>query len=206
MSWLSKALGGNTLKVGAMIAGAYFGSKYVFGDSEMYRAIDPATGMDTAKYAYTGTDFASQTFNKLGITPFSATSFGQSKVGRAITGVGNFLNIGKGVGAEDAVSLFSQAMGREFGRFPDAPQVSLSGYGARSDLNFQAGQAQLFQTGKGGALAAALGREATQQYLAKQVRATIGIPTASKLPEITGVALPIKTTASRKRSYKIMAG
>lgn len=200
MSWLSKALGGNTLKVGAMMAGAYFGSKYLFGES----AIDYEGG-DYYGY-YTGKDFASETFNKLGVTPFSQTSFGQSAVGKAITGVGSFLNIGKGSGVEGAVSLFSQAMGREFGRFPDAPQVSLSGYGARSDLNFQAGRAQLFQTGRGGALAAALGREATQQYLAKQVRATIGIPTASKLPEITGVALPLKTTASRKRSYKIMAG
>ena len=204
MSWLSKALGGNTLKVGAVIAGAYFGGKYLFGETTGH-AYDISTGSYVAP-KFAGKDFASETFNKLGIAPFSQTSFGQSKVGQAITGVGNFLNIGKGSGVEGAVSLFSQAIGREFGRAPDVRQVSLSGYGARSDLNFQAGRAQLFQTGRGGALAAALGREATQQYLAKQVQATIGIPTASKLPEITGVALPLKTTASRKRSYKIMAG
>ena len=200
MSWLSKALGGNTLKVGAMMAGAYFGSKYVFGETL------PSGISGEGPLAYDDSTLYGKVFNKLDITPFQETAFGQSKVGQAITGVGNFLNIGKGSGVEGAVSLFSQAMGKEFGRVPDAPQVSLSGYGARSDLNFQAGRAQLFQTGKGGALAAALGREATQQYLAKQVQATIGIPTASKLPEITGVALPLKTTASRRRSYKIMAG
>tara|TARA_R100000231_G_scaffold6974_1_gene9974 strand:+ start:23 stop:625 length:603 start_codon:yes stop_codon:yes gene_type:complete len=198
MSWLSKALGGNTLKVGAMIAGAYFGSRYLFGES----AIDYEGG-DYYGY-YTGKDFASETFNKLGITPFSQTSFGQSTVGKAITGVGSFLNIGGGSDEDKAASLFSLAMGREFGRFPDAPQLSLSGYGARSDLNFQAGRAQLFQTGRGGALAAALGRDATQQYLARQVRATIGMPAASKLPAVTGVALPATTTAGRKRSYKKM--
>lgn len=200
MSWLSKALGGNTLKVGAVIAGAYFGGQYLFGAKQYGTLSDPTA------LAYNPDTLAGKVFNKFDITPFQETAFGQSKVGQAITGVGNFLNIGKGSGAEGAVSLFSQAMGREFGRAPDVRQVSLSGYGARSDLNFQAGRAQLFQTGKGGALAAALGREATQQYLAKQVQATIGIPTASKLPEITGVALPLKTTASRRRSYKIMAG
>ena len=200
MSWLSKALGGNTLKVGAVIAGAYFGGQYLFGAKQYGTLSDPTA------LAYNPDTLAGKVFNKFDITPFQETAFGQSKVGQAITGVGNFLNIGKGSGAEGAVSLFSQAMGREFGQFPAAPQVSLSGYGARSDLNFQAGRAQLFQTGRGGALAAALGREATQQYLAKQVQATIGIPTASKLPEITGVALPLKTTASRRRSYKIMAG
>ena len=203
MSWLSKALGGNTLKVGAMIAGAYFGGKYLFGEQTLggYGGAG-----DYAAASYSDATFAGRVFNKLDITPFQATSFGQSAVGKAITGVGSFLNIGKGSDEDKAASLFSMAMGREFGKFPDAPQVGLGGYGARSDLNFQAGRAQLFQTGRGGALAAALGREATQQYLAKQVRATIGIPTASKLPEITGVALPIKTTASRRRSYKIMAG
>ena len=189
MSWLSKALGGNTLKVGAMIAGAYFGGKYLFGEQTLGSY---GGAGDYAAASYSDATFAGRVFNKLDITPFQATSFGQSKVGQAITGVGNFLNIGKGSGAEGVVSLFSQAMGREFGQFPAAPQVSLSGYGARSDLNFQAGRAQLFQTGRGGALAAALGREATQQYLAKQVQATIRIPTASKLPEITGVALPLK--------------
>ena len=200
MSWLSKALGGNTLKVGAVIAGAYFGGQYLFGAKQYGTLSDPTA------LAYNPDTLAGKVFNKFDITPFQETAFGQSKVGQAITGVGNFLNIGKGSGAEGAVRLFSQAMGREFGRAPDVRQVSLSGYGARSDLNFQAGRAQLFQTGKGGALAAALGREATQQYLAKQVQATIGIPNASKLPEITGVALPLKTTASRRRSYKIMAG
>ena len=194
MSWLSKALGGNTLKVGAMMAGAYFGGKYLFGADDI-----PGEG-----FTYDDSRLYGKVFNKFDITPFQETTFGKSAVGKAITGVGSFLNIGKGSGVEGAVSLFSNAMGKEFGQFPAAPQVSLSGYGARSDLNFQAGRAQLFQTGRGGALAAALGREATQQYLAKQVRATIGIPTASKLPEITGVALPIKTTASRRRSYKTM--
>ena len=194
MSWLSKALGGNTLKVGAMIAGAYFGSKYLFGADDI-----PGEG-----FTYDDSRLYGKVFNKLDITPFQETAFGQSTVGKAITGVGSFLNIGKGSGEDDAASLFSLAMGREFGKFPDAPQLSLSGYGARSDLNFQAGRAQLFQTGRGGALAAALGRDATQQYLARQVRATIGMPAASKLPAVTGVALPATTTAGRKRSYKKM--
>lgn len=198
MSWLSKALGGNTLKVGAMIAGTYFGSKYLFGETL------PSGVSGEGPLAYDDSTLYGKVFNKLDITPFQETAFGQSSVGKAITGVGSFLNIGKGSGEDDAASLFSLALGREFGRFPDAPQFSLSGYGARSDLNFQAGRAQLFQTGRGGALAAALGRDATQQYLARQVRATIGMPAASKLPAVTGVALPATTTAGRKRSYKKM--
>ena len=199
MSWLSKALGGNTLKVGAMIAGAYFGSKYLFGETL------PSGVSGEGPLAYDDSTLYGKVFNKLDITPFQETAFGQSAVGKAITGVGSFLNIGGGSDEDKASSLFSLAMGREFGRFPDAPQLSLSGFGARSDLNFQAGRAQLFQTGRGGALAAALGRDATQQYLARQVRATIGMPAASKLPAVTGVALPATTTAGRKRSYKKMS-
>ena len=198
MSWLSKALGGNTLKVGAMIAGAYFGSKYLFGAKQYGTLSDPTA------LAYNPDTLAGKVFNTLDITPFQETAFGKSTVGKAISSVGSFLNIGGGSDEDKAVSLFSQAIGRDMGRFPDAPQFSLSGFGARSDLNFQAGRAQLFQTGRGGALAAALGRDATQQYLAKQVRATIGMPAASKLPAITGVALPATTTAGRKRSYKKM--
>jgi hypothetical protein len=197
MSWLSKALGGNTLKVGAMIAGTYFGSKYLFGDT--------AYDYEAGKFYYTGKGMAASTFNKLDVTPFGQTAFGQSKVGQAITGVGSFLGIGQGRDDENAVSLFSKALGAEFARPPSMPPIDVSGYGARSDLNFQAGRAQLFQTGRGGALAAALGRDATQQYLARQVRATIGMPAASKLPAVTGVALPATTTAGRKRSYKKMA-
>ena len=196
MSWLSKALGGNTLKIGAMIAGTYFGSKYLFGDT--------AYDYDAGKFYYTGKGMAASTFNKLDVTPFGQTAFGQSKVGQAITGVGSFLGIGQGRDDENAVSLFSKALGAEFGRPPSMPQIDVSGYGARSDLNFQAGRAQLFQTGRGGALDAALGRAATQQYLAKQVRSTIGLPGASKLPAVTGVALNLKTTAGGKRSYRKM--
>ena len=204
MSWLSKALGGNTLKIGAMIAGTYFGSKYLFGSD--YTVTDPyrVEAFGEKAYQYTGKGLAPSVFNALNVTPFQETAFGQSTVGKAITGVGSFLNIGGGSDEDKASSLFSLAMGKEFGRVPDAPQFSLSGFGARSDLNFQAGRAQLFQTGRGGALAAALGRDATQQYLARQVRATIGMPAASKLPAVTGVALPATTTAGRKRSYKKM--
>ena len=201
MSWLSKALGGNTLKIGAMIAGTYFGSKYLFGEQTLGSY---GGAGDYVAASYSDDTFAGRVFNKLDITPFQATSFGQSTVGKAITGVGSFLNIGKGSDDESAVSLFSKALGAEFGRLPSVPQIDVSGYGARSDLNFQAGRAQLFQTGRGGALAAALGRDATQQYLARQVRSTIGLPGASKLPAVTGVALNLKTTAGGKRSYRKM--
>tara|TARA_R100001129_G_scaffold60528_1_gene41176 strand:- start:244 stop:864 length:621 start_codon:yes stop_codon:yes gene_type:complete len=204
MSWLSKALGGNTLKIGAMIAGTYFGSKYLFGSD--YTVTDPyrVEAFGEKAYQYTGKGLAPSVFNALNVTPFQETAFGQSAVGKAITGVGSFLNIGKGSDDENAVSLFSKAIGAEFGRSPSIPQIDVSGYGARSDLNFQAGRAQLFQTGRGGALAAALGRDATQQYLARQVRSTIGLPGASKLPAVTGVALNLKTTAGGKRSYRKM--
>ena len=84
MSWLSKALGGNTLKVGLALTAGYFGKEYLFGESTGYGYDTFTSSVTNPKFA--NTNFAADTLNRFGITPFSDTGFGQSKVGKALTG------------------------------------------------------------------------------------------------------------------------
>lgn len=104
MSWLSKALKNDTLRIGLTVAGAALAGKYVFGDYDMYRAIDPKTGLDTAKYAYTGTDISSRALNFLGVKPFGATAVGQFV--SPVTDFVKSLNLGTGKSLADLISGF----------------------------------------------------------------------------------------------------
>ena len=199
MSWLSKALGGNTLKVGAVLAGAYFGREYMFGESTGY-GYDISTGAMTNP-EFTGTNFAADTLNRFGITPFSQTGFGQSAVGQAITSAGNFL--GFGTGDDKKESLFGSALMSQFGRGPQVPnmQLTVGTQNFRGDLGFQPGRVNPFPIGRGGTLEAAVNRAATQQYLARQV-AAMRLPAASQLPTpMSATSTSIRTSSAARRSY-----
>jgi hypothetical protein len=199
MSWLSKALGGNTLKVGAVLAGAYFGREYMFGESTGY-GYDISTGAMTNP-EFTGTNFAADTLNRFGITPFSQTGFGQSAVGQAITSAGNFL--GFGTGDDKKQSLFGSALMSQFGKGPQVPnlQLTVGTQNFRGDLGFQPGRVNPFPIGRGGTLEAAVNRAATQQYLARQV-AAMRLPAASQLPTpMSATGTSIRTSSAAKRSY-----
>ena len=199
MSWLSKALGGNTLKVGAVLAGAYFGREYMFGESTGY-GYDISTGAMTNP-EFTGTNFAADTLNRFGITPFSQTGFGQSAVGQAITSAGNFL--GFGTGGDKKESLFGSALMSQFGRGPQVPnmQLTVGTQNFRGDLGFQPGRVNPFPIGRGGTLEAAVNRAATQQYLARQV-AAMRLPAASQLPTpMSATSTSIRTSSAARRSY-----
>lgn len=199
MSWLSKALGGNTLKVGAVLAGAYFGREYFFGDVSASQGYLPTGELVSGKY--TGGNFAADTLNRFGITPFSQTGFGQSAVGEAIRGAGSFL--GFGTGDDKKQSLFGSALMSQFGRGPQVSnmQLSVGTQNFRGDLNFQPGRTNPFPIGRGGTLEAAVNRAATQQYLARQV-AAMRLPAASALPTpMSATSGSIRTSSSAKRSY-----
>lgn len=194
MSWLSKALGGNTLKIGAALAAGYFGKEYLFGEASTNIGLgDPST------YRFTSGNFAAETMNRFGITPFSGTSLGQSAVGKAITGVGSFLSIGD---ERKGPSLFSQLLASQF-KQPGDPRMNPLPGGVRSDLAFQAGRAQQIQLGNSGALNAALGRSDLQQYLAKQV-AMMRLPPVSALPTASSISSGVSTTKGQRRSYAKM--
>ena len=111
MSWLSKLVGGNTLKLAAIAAAGYAGKEYMFGSSYT----DPMS-LETT---FTGGNFAADTFNKYNITPFSGTAFGQSTVGQAITSVGSFLNLDKQAGLMEVVGGLSgeNCIGLEYNCF-----------------------------------------------------------------------------------------
>jgi hypothetical protein len=196
MSWLSKALGGNTLKVGAVLAGAYFGREYFFGDTTTNIGYgDPST------YRFTSGNFAAETMNKYGITPFKGTALGQSAVGEAIMSAGSFL--GFGTGDDKKQSLFGSALMSQFSKGPQMPnmQLTVGTQNFRGDLNFQPGRTNPFPIGRGGTLEAAVNRAATQQYLARQV-AAMRLPAASQLPTpMSATSSSIRTSSSAKRSY-----
>ena len=203
MSWLSKALGGNTLKVGLALTAGYLGKEYLLGETTSY-GYDISTGsmttLDTPKFL--GGNFAGDTLNRLGITPFSGTEFGQSKVGKALTGGLNFLGF-SGNKDSEIPSLFTMAMRQQYGRFPqpDTLGLSVGTQGFRGDLNFQAGRSnQQFPIGRGGSINSALSREMMQQYLTKNVRA-MGLPRVAPLPPVAMTSGPISTTRSRKRYF-----
>lgn len=196
MSWLSKLVGGKTLKIAALVGAGYFGSRYLFGES----AIDYEGG-DYYGY-YTGKDLASQTFNKYGITPFSQTSFGQSTLGQAITKTGNFLGIGQSSDAEVlAGTVQSLSALQRFDR--QVTPGTIKATGIRTDTNFQPGQIGRIPIGNGTQVSSALQTDAMRQYLAKQVR-MMGLPAASRLPTASPVSTAglAQTTSAKRRQYR----
>jgi hypothetical protein len=90
---------------------------------------------------------------------------------------------------------------------PAAPEYGLSvgSQTFRSGQNFQSSQAQMMRLGNGGAITAALGRDATQQYLARKI-AGLRLPAASSLPTPMAASGAVSTSAGRKSAYKKLTG
>ena len=188
MSWLSKALKNDTLKIGLTVAGAALAGKYVFGDYDMYRAVDPRTGLDTAKYEYTGTDISSRALNFLKVKPFGAT-----RAGEFLSPVTNFvknLNLGTGLNLAELIKGFGEA--------PKAQRIRASSI--RTDTNFMNSQAQMIPVGGNGRVGGMLAQDAVQQYLAKRGR-IFGMPqskTAQATISLAGSGSLSPTTAAKK--------
>ena len=198
MSKLSKLLnrtfGNNAVKTGVILGSAYFGSKYLFTDP-----IGTAGG-------YNPDTLFGKVFNSIGedgLTHFSDTSFGQSTLGRGITRTGELLGIGQGDPKELGPSFLSNALRGQFSKPPQVGAMPTGGFGARSDLNFQASRVNPYPIGRGGAFQNAIGNDNTLQYLARTVQNTIGAPSVSALPKASSAAAApsISTTKSSRRAY-----
>ena len=206
MSWLSKLLKNNTFKIGATILAGGFAREYLYGDFRE-GIINPASG-EFIKGSYTGTGFFGETLAKTGITPFADTAVGKSFLGTAL----EYMRPTSMQG-EQGNTLFGSAMqtvnaaSRMGMKAPSAPQYAL-GLGSqsfRSGQNFQASQTPMMNLGNGGTITAALGRDATQQYLARKV-AGLRLPAASSLPTPMAASGTISTSAGRRSAYKKLTG
>lgn len=199
MSWLSKLVSGNTLKIAAIAAAGYAGKEYMFGSSSGH-GYDISTGAYIAP-KFAGDNFAASTFNKFNITPFSSTAFGQSTVGQAITSVGSFLNLDKQAGLMEVVGGLSAA--QRFEKMPSAGTISATSFNANTD--FQAGRIGQIPIGNGGQVGSALNSEAMRAYMAKQV-AMMGMPKMMALPTAASVGSSSLTasTSSKRRQYQRM--
>lgn len=203
MSWLSKLVGGKTLKIATIAAAGYAGKQYLFGN-QIGSVYDTATG-EYIPGSYSGGNFAAKTFNYLGVTPFSDTSFGQSGLGQAITKTGSFLGLGESGGAATLAGVVgSLTASQRFDKMPSPGTIQASG--VNSDTNFQPGQVGRIPIGNNGQVGNALGNEAMRQYLAKQV-AMMALPPVQNLPSVdmSGSTLEA-TTSQRRRSYKSVTG
>lgn len=198
MSWLSKALGGNTLKIGAVLLGSKFAGEYFFGESAGH-GYDISTGSYVAPRFTSGNIFG-ETLNKIGVTPFSQTAASKSFLGDAIEMFRPGETGGSLLGT--AAKVASSGM-----KMPEAPQYGLNvgTQSFRSGQAFQTGQTQMMNVGRGGSITAALGRDATQQYLARKV-AGLRLPSASALPTPMSGTSSIQTTSMRSRGYKKLTG
>jgi len=199
MSWLSKLVGGKTLKIAALAGAGYFGSRYLFGEQSLggYGGAGDYVGA-----SYTDDTFAGRVFNKFNITPFQDTSFGQSTLGKAITETGSFLGIGQSSDAEAAIGAVQSLSAAQ--RFDQAiTPGKITATGIRTDTNFQPGQIGRIPIGNGTQVSSALQTDAMRQYLAKQVR-MMGLPAASRLPTASPVSTAglAQTTSAKRRQYK----
>jgi hypothetical protein len=198
MSWLSKALKNNTFKIGATILAGGFAREYLYGQTApSFDAFGDPTNV------YKGGNFFGDALRKTGITPFADTGIGKSFIGTAL----EYMRPG---GDNDLVSSAlktATAASRMGMSGPAAPQYKLSvgsqDFSGRQ--NFQASQTQMMRLGNSGAITAALGRDATQQYLARKV-AGLRLPAASSLPTPMAASGTISTSAGRRSAYKKLTG
>ena len=193
MSWLSKALKNNTVKIGLVLAGATIGKEYLYGNYSP-SVYDTATGKMT-EAGFTSGNIGSSVLNFLNVGPFSDTALSKTFVGDAI----EFMRPGEGPGGR-LLGALTDKLGQA-NRPPEPDLMRLSGYGVSgSAAGIGAGQAQLINVGRGGAVNSALGRDTTQQYLARKV-AGLGLPRASSLPTPMSTSDRIQTTSMRSRGY-----
>jgi len=194
MSWLSKALKNNTFKIGATILAGGFAREYLYGDTTFTAFGDPT---------YKGGNFFGDALKKTGITPFGDTAIGQSFLGSAL----EYMRPGGDNDLFTSAVKTANAASRMGMGAPAAPEYGLSvgSQTFRSGQNFQSSQAQMMRLGNGGAITAALGRDATQQYLARKI-AGLRLPAASSLPTPMAASGAVSTSAGRKSAYKKLTG
>lgn len=197
MSWLSKALKNDTVKIGLTLFGTAMAGKYVFGDYAVDNPYRVEAFGDAPKYSYTGTDIGSRALNALGVKPFQETA------------VGSFLSPGidflKGLDLGSGVTSLSELMQAK-NKMPTANRVQATAI--RSDTNFQAGQTRGFPVGNNGRALNAMQSAQMQMYLAKKARA-MGLPsiqTASANITLSGSGALPTTTAGQRAARKRVVG
>lgn len=192
MSWLSKALKNNSVKIGLVLAGATIGKEYFYGDysSDSYLP----TG-ELVKGSYTSGNVASDILNAFEVTPFKDTAAGESFLGTAL----DYMKPVKDKGLDLALKGLRANIG-----LPEAPAMRLDS-GSQNfrgmQGGFEAGRTQLLSVGNNGRALAALNNDSTQQYLARKIQG-LNIPGASPLPSLNTGAGSIQTTSMRRRGYK----
>lgn len=176
MSWLSKALKNDGLKIATALVGARFAGEYLFTEGE-----------------FSDDNFFGSTLKSTGITPFRQTKMGQSFLGTTLDTLKPLATSLTGGRKREIPSPRMMNMGPQGTRF------------GANILQGESRQPQpLFPLGRGGQIMTAMNSRATQQYFAKQVRA-MGLPKAAPLPS-PNISLPaVSTTASQRRSYKKVA-
>ena len=182
MSWLSKTLGGKTLKIGAAILGSTVAKDYLFGA--------------TSGGQYDPNTFTGSAFNKLGITPFRDTGVGSF--------LAPYLDKGKdiiGFGTELADGSMRSL------QFGDLPTMGRVGYNpVNTNTNFQAGRAGMIPLGNSGRVNSALANPNVQMYLAKRAR-MVGLPAINTAtPTVTTKATLSPTTSRRRRARTKLIG
>jgi len=178
MSWLSKALKNDGLKIATAVIGARFAGEYLFTEGE-----------------FSDDNFFGSTLKSAGVTPFQQTKMGQGFLGTALDTL-------------KPIGQLASSLAQRQRKMPVPQMVSSGPQGTRFGANILQGESRqpqpLFPLGRGGQIMTAMNSRATQQYFAKQVRA-MGLPKAAPLPS-PNISLPaVSTTASQRRSYKKVA-
>lgn len=187
MSWLSKALGGNTLKIGAAMLGATVAKEYLFGQY--------TPGHLPGHAQYSGKGFIAQGFNKLGITPFGAT-----KVGSFLSPA---LNMVKDSGLFDIAGDVLSAQQR-YGQMPTPTSVQAGS--VNSAQLSPAGRAQQIPIGNNGAVNRALQNPQIRHYLAKRAQ-MVGMPSIQTVrPTVTSSGSLASTTSGKRRARSKLIG
>ena len=188
MSWLSKTLGGNTLKIGAVVLGSTIGKEYLFGETSYDEFGDAMYSPDS---------FIGSGLNKLGIKPFGETAIGKL--------TSPYMESAKGL--LDFGTTFSSGQERNL-QFGDLPSVAgVSNQPLRTDTRFQAGRAQMLPLGNNGRVPSALSNPTVQSYLAKRAKmvALPSVNTATPTLSSSGASLA-STTSSRRRARSKLVG
>jgi hypothetical protein len=188
MSWLSKALGGNTLKIGAVVLGSMVGKEYLFGKTSYDEFGD-------AKYS--PDSFIGSGFNTLGIKPFGETAIGKL--------ASPYMESAKGLLDFGTTLAGGQERSLQFG---DLPSVSgVTNQPLRTDTRFQAGRASMIPLGNNGRVSSALANPNIQSYLAKRAKmvALPSVNTATPTLSSSGASLA-STTSSRRRARAKLVG
>ena len=193
MSWLSKALKNNAVKIGLVLAGATVGKEYFYGD---YSSASYLPTGELVKGKYTSGNIASSILNAFEVTPFKDTAAGESFLGTAL----DYMEPVKDKGLDLALKGLRANMG-----LPQAPVMEMTA-GSQSfrgmQGGFEAGRTPLINMGNNGRALAAFNNSDTQQYLSGKIKG-LNIPGASPLPSINvGAGATIQTTSMRRRGYK----